>query len=481
MFKYKNENELIARANESLELSINEIFLKSEIKNSKINLNNKGNIGNIIEKYWFGIKNNNTPLPDFQNLGIELKVIPLIEDKNNTLKVKERTKICSIDYNKLINEKWETSHAKSKLNKVLFIYYHYDKNNLLNSKIIKIDLFTLENNDELIIKKDWLDIYEYIKKGLAHNLSESMSKVLAASRSGSGGVDKYGNQKDLVTQPNSDIKALKRAFSLKQSFTNQRWNEINNERYESIINILNTDSEHFESDILNQINKFESKTLGYIARKFNIEISKGKNAAATILKKFLGFKNVNSRIKEFEQLGIQVKIISTRKSDFKPWEAVSFPTFKLKELIKENFYEGENEFVEWDNCSLLKDINRILFLPIFREKNKGIPIEDRILGKAFFWSPSIDELEIIKNEWEKYKQEILEGKVKITKIPNGKDYKEVSGLSKESDTKIIHIRPHGKDRDDRDEDHLGNSIVKQSFWLNKNFLQQLIRKNYKIW
>ncbi len=109
-----------------------------------------------------------------------------------------------------------------------------------------------------------------------------------------------------------------------------------------------------------------------------------------------------------------------------------------------------------------------------------MPTNQKVIGKAFFWSPSSTELEIIKKEWENYIDEINNGKVEVTKKPIKNGYKEISKLSKESDTKIIHIRPHSKDRKDRDEDHLGNSIVKQSFWLNKNFLQKLLKANYNV-
>lgn len=479
---YKDEKSILERARKCVGLTIEEIYQKSGIEQKKLNLKNKGNIGNLIEKHWFGIENNNSPLPDFQEAGIELKVIPLTQNKDRTISVKERTKVCSIDFKKLFDEKWESSHAKSKLNKILFIYYIYDKEKILNSKVKKIDLYDLGGNDLKIIKNDWLNVKEHVVQGKAHELSETISKILAASRSGSGGINKKtGKERDLVEQPNKDYRteALKRAFSLKQSFTNQRWNEINKKKYESILELLKTTSENFENAIINKLSELTGKTLGIIANDFNIKVPNSKNAAATIVKKAIGFKSVNSRIKEFEQLGIQVKTIPIREGDLRPWEAVSFQTFKLKELVKEKFYEGEDGEEEWDQCTLKNDLNRILFIPIIRSKKDGIEVEDRVFGKPFFWSPSSEQIKIIEEEWRKYIHEINSGKAKVTRVSHGNDYREVSGLSKESDTKIIHIRPHAKDRTDRDEDNFGNSIVKQSFWLNKSFLQCLLVNNYK--
>jgi len=449
--------------------TIADILILSNQKN-KINIKNKGVIGTIIEEHWFGIKPNSSPLPDFNKVGVELKVIPLIQQKRK-FSVKERTKVCSIDYKKLILEKWDTSHAKIKLNKILFIYYLYDKENIQNSKVKRIDLWELnQGNNEFIIKNDWLSVQQKVQEGYAHKLSERLCRVLAPSRSGSGGKDKNGKLKDLVIQPNQtySFDALKRAFSLKQSFTNQRWNELNSKiKYESIIDSLRIKQfVDFENTIVNHINQYKDKSIQEMSDIFNLSIgAKSKNQIATIIKKAIGFKSVKSNIKEFEQLGIIVKTIKLRRSDDRPLEAISFPAMKLKEFINEN----------WEESTFKEYINRILFVPVYHDSTS---LDKKFLGKSFFWSPSKEEETIIREEWEQYKNEVISGKCKTHKIANNskKSYQEVSELSKESQTKIIHMRPHGRDSTDRDEDKLGNSIVKQCFWLNKTFIQNLISK-----
>lgn len=110
-----------------------------EGSSKKVDIKNKGIIGTIIEEFYFGIKPNNSPLPDFEKVGVELKIIPLIK-QTRKIAVKERTKVCSINYVKLIDEEWQTSHAKTKLNKILFIYYLYDKENIEASCVKKVDL-----------------------------------------------------------------------------------------------------------------------------------------------------------------------------------------------------------------------------------------------------------------------------------------------------------------------------------------------------
>jgi len=439
-----------------------------------INIKNQGIVGNIIEEHWFGIKPNSSPLPDFEKAGIELKIIPLIQQKTK-ISVKERTKICSINYSKLALETWDSSHAKEKLNKVLFIYYLYDKNNIKNSLIKKIDLWELHHdNNEFIIKHDWLNVQKKVKDGYAHELSESICKVLAPSRSGKGGKDKNGKLKDLVTQANQiyNTDALKRAFSLKQSFTNQRWNELTKKaKYESIIDSLKINEfGKFEDTVLENLNRYEGKSIQELSDIFFLNINnRSKNQIATIIKKAIGFKSVKSNIKEFEQLGIMVKTINVKKSNNYPFEAISFQTMKLQDFIKE----------KWEESTFKEYINKILFVPVYAE-NKKSSLNEKFLGKSFFWSPSTEEEKIIKQEWKRYKSEVIDGKCKVhrVKLNSKKGFKEVSELSKESQTTIIHLRPHGRDSNDRDNDHLGNSIVKQCFWLNKTFVQKLLTQNF---
>jgi DNA mismatch repair protein MutH len=122
-------------------------------------------------------------------------------------------------------------------------------------------------------------------------------------------------------------------------------------------------------------------------------------------------------------------------------------------------------------------LNRILFIPVGRNQ-RFVNINNRVLEKAFFWSPSDKELEIIKKEWSNYQKIVKEG-VSIEKIPMNtkKGFKEVTSLPNESSTKIIHLRTHAQGSNDRDVDSFGTSIVKHSFWLNKKFVKKLIQNS----
>ncbi len=456
------------RTEELLGKSFNDIvslspFNKGTKEPSSIEQHGKGAPGQLIEYFGFGIEKNNEEEPDFIKAGIELKVVPLKKLKRSPdLSVKERTKICSINYPKLYKETWQDSHARKKLRKVLFLYYYYDRSEMMDSEVKKYEFWDLDlSKEEPIIQNDWWAVHHKVSEGRAHELSGTMGRLLEASTSG------YGKD---VPQPVQTIRpvARERSFSLKPCFTRQRWHELlAPHKYESIIaNLGLKNAATFEVEVLKRLEALRGVSIVSAAEQFGIKIQNGKSAVAAILKKLLGFKNVNSRIKEFEQFGIEVKVVPVRTKDLRPWEAVSFPAFRLKEL----------EVEKWEESDLAEYLERILFIPILYDEHET-PQNKKNIGKAFFWSPSDDEWKTIAEEWRMYQQEILDGKCQITYKKTKNGVKEITGLTKESKTQIIHIRPHGKIRDDRDEDSKGNKPTKQSFWLNKGFVQKLLVKN----
>ena len=468
-YDHTDEESIMARAKMLKGKTLGYISENSPYEEEAFKKSNKGNIGNFIEKHWFGILNNSNPAPDFEEAGIELKVCP-IRRSSGTLITDQRTKICSIDFFKLYDETWESSHVKNKLNKVLFIFYQRkeEHEDLYDKKILGAALWELSKQDRLdTIVSDWHTAYNVNIHGMSHHLSETFFDILSTSRTTGGAI--IDGEKDMVKQPNTNFEtyAKKRAFSLKSGFTRQFWDEYKKPKsFESIVETLKiSEVANFEEELIKSFSPYVGKNIGEIVRHFAIPIPSSKSAVATIVKKMIGFKSVKSKIKEFEQLGILVKTIPIKTSDNSLFESISFPKFLIKEFTKEN----------WDESTFSNYINRILFVPVSREK-KSVDIKDRVLEKPFFWSPSTSQLELIIDEWEMYKSQASEKLIIYEKpFKNKKGYiEQITNLSNEKETKIIHIRPHGQNSKDRDEDNFGTSVIKQSFWLNKKFVKKLV-------
>jgi len=460
-YSQKTEVEILQHA--SLLEGRNLKYIQKESKNNdeSINTQNKGSVGLFIEKYWFGIDANSSEKPDFEKAAIELKVCPLKKTSKQGFKTKERTKICMINYEKLVKEQWKKSHARKKLNKILFIFYEFDKENWNKQRVIAVRLWSV-NQDEKILEYEWEKTYKIVSQGNAHKLSEKGYQALAPSTAGTGRE---------IKQPFNSILAKERAFSLKQSFVNQYWESIkkNPVSFESLLDTLNLKSaQEIEYKLTEIFDIYVGMSLGEIAKKNNIKIKlTAKNAVPIIFKNIIGLKSHKSKIKEFEQFGIQIKTVPVNKNNsFMPYEAMSFPAISLEEFSQEeNYYDSD----------LYNYLSRIFIIPIHRNTRnaKSSPIEKRTLERPFFWSPSDIELDIIQKEWKNYQNEVKDGKAKVIEIKNGR---ETTGLTKSKDTEIIHMRPHASNNQDRD-CYKGNSIVKQSFWLNTKFVQKIIQES----
>lgn len=457
---YSNLETLINKAKSLKGVTIRDLLKDKDFDKGK------GAIGNIIEREGFGIANNNDARPDFEELGIELKVLPLKKNAKGGYSVKERTKVCSINYKELIKENWDKSHARHKLDKILFVFYHYDKEDNNNSEILDYLLFQLENSDEPLIKSDWERTKGLVEEGKAHLLSESQNVVLAASRSGAGKLD----EKKWPDQPNQTLskKARQRAFSLKPSFTKVLWSELNNkDAYDQISKKSPyTNYQELENIILDKLNKWEGKSLKEFVVYYDIQMNNSKNAAATIVRTALGFQGKNKPVKEIEQLGLIVKISPCRKSDNFPYESMSFPYQPLGEIKEETRFD-ESEFYTY--------LQGFLIIPIYRENRQEKDLNKMFFGKSKIWRPSKDDLLGIQKEWELVNKSVNKG-IKLNKkeFNNRKGYIQENNLPKESETAFIHMRPHGRNSDDIDKSISEISITKQCFWFNKKFIQRII-------
>lgn len=446
--------ELLNRAEELKGKFISELKLQLDV-------NDKGAIGKIIEENGFGIKNNSEAKPDFQDLGIELKVVPLKESSKGELSVKERTKVCLINYHQIIESTWETSHAKEKLNHVLFVFYQYNKENKLASKIKDYYLFELRNQlDEPIIQSDWYRTKKLVQDGKAHQLSESQNKILAASRSGAGGIELSKQP----TQPNAliQLNAPQRSFSLKPSYTNVIWKELNNQAFDSLKSVTKfTEEAGIENFILGRLQFWNGKSYNKLISELGFTPSKAKNSTAQIIRKALGFEG-NKPIKEIEQLGLIVKTVQCRATDLMPFEAMSFPYQPIGELVEESRFD-ESEFYNY--------LQGFLIIPIYKTDKKD---PNPIIGKAFIYYPEKETIVKIQEEWEGFRDRAKELKVTRKPAKNKNGYTRESNLP--AKTKFIHMRPHARDAKDIDTS-VKVEITKHCFWFNKCFIQDLLRRN----
>ncbi len=455
-----SENEILVRTQHLINKTIKD-FIPSD---KEYNIKNKGQIGNFIQEFWFGIKPNSDKNPDFARSEIELKIVPLETPKrlgySSQYLIKERTKICSINFNKIIEENWETSHAKKKLDKLLLVFLLWNDKSPLESKIVdyllyKIDSFHL---DKAIIKSDWGIVNKYILNKKSEEISETLFTYLSASTSGNG---------KLQSVPFTSKKIKERSFSLKPSYTKVIFNESRGVKYDSIADKLNFNSiEELETHILNKLNIVKSLSITEIEEKYNITLKKSLNRFSLLIKVLLGLDiHKKKKIKEFEKFNVQQKVVRVNSKTMLPYQAISFKHQSMSSILDETDFE-ESE--------LLNNLEKILFV-ILKSDNDKDSNDLLIVHDFFFWTPDNVTLNEISKEYNLYKKTIKNGLIVEKKdYNNKKGFVYTNNLPGTKITKYIHMRPHGSDNSDMDTSIPATPIPKQCFWLNKSFIQQII-------
>jgi hypothetical protein len=175
---------------------------------------------------------------------------------------------------------------------------------------------------------------------------------------------------------------------------------------------------------------------------------------------------------------IKLKFIPVN-SDYKCFEAMSFPHMSLKDLLFEKWTDCDT----WEEAQLKKILkSTFLIIPIIKHKERGRynSADKWLIGEICVWKVGELELKLIGEEWEKAKHIVEEG-VSLTREKFGKGYRMKNNLLKQSKTNYIHIRPHGINSFDIDKPYFEYTnqnvkITKQSFWLNKFFINNLLTK-----
>ena len=462
------------------EKSINKYYVNPNEKHSDV-LNEsfvmpsgkaRGQLGNILEAFYFGYKPNSVQDADFPKVGMELKQTPIDLKKRGGCRAGERLVITNISYSEPVENDFYNSHVWAKIKLILLIHYLRDKSKERTEYEIKyVNLFSPPQDDLSIIVQDYLKIIEKIRDGKAHEISEGDTNYLGACTKGKNAA------KSTVKQYyGSHILARKRAFCFKQSYMNFVLHEYvlkDNVPYESIIknNQLNS-SDSFENQIIQLISRYYRLTDKQLCQRFNqtYDTKRDKGFWSSLTYKMLGIKSNKSE--EFEKANIKVKTIRIEKrGNIK--ESMSFPTINFKEFVNTTYEESD----------FYKYFEETRFLFVVYQSNG---VEYRLESAQIWNMPANDLYGDAKTGWLAIQDKIKNG---IT-FTVQKD-RVLNDLPKKTDNRILHIRPHaqksafklknGYEKGDlkRNADQLPNGewMTKQCLWLNNSYVLSQLKKD----
>ncbi|WP_394883364.1 Sau3AI family type II restriction endonuclease [Clostridium baratii] len=441
---FKTEKQLLEYTKNILGKKFKEIDVLGLLKSGK---KDKGILGKVVETGFYKYPLNNNPVCDFNNLGIELKVTGFKRNKRN-ISAKERVSLSMINYNTIINEQFEFSKLIFKNKRILFIWYEYDNQNKEDWGEFKICYYQLYDMgvDEAIFRNDFNIIKSMVADGQAHELSEGKTSYLGAATKGK-------DSKDVVEQPNSNILAMKRAFSLKNSYMTGVLRSINSKitaptRVKTVEEYLINNLQPYLG--MKQIDIWEKIS----GKKINGNIP--KNLSKMISDRLIGKDKELPKIDDiFTKTNYIIKNTSLNPNGY-PIERIAFRNLTITE------FEKPWETSEWKSYYEEATILLICYEGSKKEKNgfrklKGV---EKIVFTA-------DDLNKFKLSYDAVRETIKSKD--IVNLPRPKSF----------ENQILEIAPKGIKGDDAYNNFFETDTTRTCFMLEKEFVyRKLNKKSY---
>ncbi|MWP46822.1 DNA mismatch repair endonuclease MutH [Gilliamella sp. Pas-s27] len=197
-----------------------------------------------------------------------------------------------------------------------------------------------------------------------------------------------------------------------------------------------------EQELLHRAQLVAGYTFGEIAQYLNIpipaDLSKQKGWVGNLIETFLGANAGSKAERDFASLGIELKTIPVDKQG-KPLETTFVSVTPLM----------ANHGVIWETSHVKYKLSKVLWIPI--EGQRTIPLIERKVGNPILWTPTPEQEQQLKQDWQELMDMITLGQVeKITarygtylqirpKAANGKALTEAIG----ENGQIILTRPRG--------------------------------------
>ena len=401
------------------------------------NPKHKGDLGTLVENYFFLINPGNSPEPDFPLAGLELKTTGVVSVKTGGWRAKERLVLSMIDYNEIVKESWQNSNLLKKCGAILILFYEYVKELAVIDRKFVLDpkLYELPKEDILQIKLDWQTIQAKVAAGKAHELSEGDTFYLGACRKGSGGPNE-----SLRSQPFSEIKAKSRAFCFKQGYLDS----LIQTHMDSFTDLASGSGRSVAEATAARFDEYIGESVETLGDLFDLHKTSqnDKSYHRRLSQKILGGKT--QHIRELAKAGIELKTIRV-DSMWRCREAMSFPNFEFNSILQE----------EWEDSEFFARLERKFLFVVFRTMADGT----ERLEKVSYWNMPYSDREEARLVWEKTR-EMVRVNAKV--------------LPKSSESRVAHVRPKAKNSEDKIPTPQGDFHTRQAFWLNKKYIEQVL-------
>lgn len=172
----------------------------------------KGWVGQLIERF-LGCRSGNLAQPDFPELAIELKTLPL----NAHGQPRETTYVTTIPL-QTAEQDWTSSVVYQKLRRVLWVPYEADSSLALAERRLGLPLLWSPSEQQMaVLKQDWQECMELVQTGQIASISSRLGQYLhVRPKAAHGKVLSWSTDQQGQRQ-----QTLPRGFYLRTSLTKQ--------------------------------------------------------------------------------------------------------------------------------------------------------------------------------------------------------------------------------------------------------------------
>lgn len=213
-----------------------------------------------------------------------------------------------------------------------------------------------------------------------------------------------------------------------------------------------------ERTLLQRAQSLAGYTLGELAERAKLaippDLKREKGWVGMLLEVYLGASAGSKPEQDFPEIGVELKTIPI-DAQGKPLETTFVCVAPLT----------GNSGVIWENSHVRHKLARVLWIPV--EGERQIPLAVRRIGTPLLWSPSAEEDQQLRQDWEELMDLIVLGKVESITARHGE---------------VLQLRPKAANNKARTEaiGEKGQPIMTlpRGFYIKKRFTRELLARHF---
>jgi DNA mismatch repair protein MutH len=157
-----------------------------------------------------------------------------------------------------------------------------------------------------------------------------------------------------------------------------------------------------EAELIQRANILCGQTFSVLAHQFNEicpdNLLKAKGWMGQLIEKALGADAGNDSEPDFRKISVELKTLPIHRNG-KPSGSTYVCTVPLTQPDQSG----------WENSVVYQKLKRVLWVVI--EADPSIPPASRRVGQSLLWSPTADQMAILRQDWEEFMNIIQEGAI----------------------------------------------------------------------